>query len=152
MLPAGDAAEHPATRLDSTVVTQSVAVAMQTRRDELAANQPIELRLRLDPPELGIVRVHLRLMDEAISVRFITGDEAVTRMLESQLPDLRQSLAERGLAFAPCDVMYDSRQQQSSGFGFDSNLETPIVAAPRAWSQPSSSSREKISHNNRIDI
>ena len=116
-----------------------VAAGQQTHEDQFSAGQPIEIRLRLDPPELGLVRVHLRLTDEAVSVRFIAGDEAATRILQSQLPDLRQSLAERGLASAHCDVSYESGQQQQSPFGRDADPagSLPPLTSSRGWSQPS---------------
>lgn len=117
--PVGFVAE-PAVRgpihLDVHSLTEQLSAAMQTHGNDLSAGRPIELRLQLDPPELGLVRVHLRMTDESVSVRFIAGDEAVTRILESQLPDLRQSLAERGLAFSQCNVSCDSGQRQQSAF------------------------------------
>ncbi|TXT22268.1 MAG: flagellar hook-length control protein FliK, partial [Planctomycetota bacterium] len=141
-------------QLDSRSLAEQLATALQIHCDDLSAGKPIELHLRLDPPELGMVRVHLRLTDDAVSVRFIAGDEAVTRMLESQLPDLRQSLAERGLAFAQCDVTCDSRQQQSSNFGREN--EQPSFARipfqPRAWLKPAFVSRSVATLTDRIDV
>ncbi len=101
---------EPPTTFDSHELSEQVGNVLQSHRAELAGGKPLEIQLRLDPPELGLVRVHLRLTDDAVSVRFIAGDEAVTRMLQSQLPDLRQSLAERGLAFVQCDVAGHSGQ------------------------------------------
>ncbi len=118
-------AVEPAVRgpiqLNAHSLTEQLSAAVQTHGNDLSAGKPIELRLQLDPPELGLVRVHLRMTDEAVSVRFIAGDEAVTRILESQLPDLRQSLAERGLVFAHCDVSCDSGQRQQSAFAPESD-------------------------------
>lgn len=105
--------------IDSKSLSDQLTVAMQTHGQDLAAGKPIELQLRLDPPELGMVRVHLRMTENSVSVRFIAGDEAVTRMLESQLPDLRQSLAERGLSFVQCNVGSNSGNQSQSTFHHD---------------------------------
>ena len=140
--------------MNSTSLTSSLAAAIQTHHSELAAGRPIELQLRLDPPELGMVRVHLRLTDDVVSVRFIAGDEAATRMLESQLPDLRQSLAERGLTFTQCDVTCDSRQQQA--FDFQQSAErapfAPTRLAPRAWPTASPTLRSSIARGDRLDV
>lgn len=139
---------------NSESLASSLATAFQTQHDELVAGQPIELQLRLDPPELGMVRVHLRLTDDVVSIRFIAGDEAATRMLESQLPDLRQSLAERGLAFTQCDVICDSRQQQSSDFqqGANRTLFAPTRLAPRAWTSVVPVIRSNIARGDRLDV
>jgi len=135
-------------------LTEQVSAAMEARAGELTAGQPVEVHLRLDPPELGMIRVHLRLSDEGVSVRFIAGDEAVTKLLESQLPDLRQSLAERGLSFMQCDVSSGNSQQQSSSFGPDSDQPTfaPRTVAPRSWFQPSFASRTSNSPSGRVDV
>ena len=140
--------------MNSASLASSLAAAIQTHHSELAAGRPIELQLRLDPPELGMVRVHLRLTDDVVSVRFIAGDEAATRMLESQLPDLRQSLAERGLTFTQCDVTCDSRQQQA--FDFQQSAErapfAPTRLAPRAWPTASPTLRSSIARGDRLDV
>lgn len=124
--------DHETTRVNAATLTESVSAAVQAHSADLSPNKPLELHLRLDPPELGTVRVHLRLTDDMVSIRFIAGDEAITRILETQLPDLRQSLAERGLEFAHCDVSCDSRQQQSSNFRGDSHPQSfGFEASPR---------------------
>lgn len=150
-------AVNDAARLDATALTESVAVAVQTHGNDLAANRPVEVQLRLDPPELGMVRVHLRVTDDSVSIRFIAGDEAVTRLLETQLPDLRQSLAERGLSFAQCDVSCDSRQQSSSGFGFGQDAEpfasaSSTRSAPTSLGRSGSASRVSVAHQSRVDL
>ncbi len=146
--------EHGPKQLDTHSLTEQLSVALQTHGDDLSAGKPIELRLRLDPPELGMVRVHLRLTDDTVSMRFIVGDEAVKRLIESQLPDLRQSLAERGLAFAQCDVMCDGRQHQSSSFGRDTKQPSfaPIRLTPRAWPSSLFANRSVIARTGRIDV
>jgi hypothetical protein len=141
-------------QLDSQSLAEQLSTALQIHGDDLSAGKPIELHLRLDPPELGMVRVHLRLADDAVSVRFIAGDAEVTRMLESQLPDLRQSLAERGLAFAQCDVTCDGRQQQSSSFGREAEQPpfAPNRFEPRTSPSSKFASRAINARADRVDI
>jgi flagellar hook-length control protein FliK len=150
--------ETPANGLLPTNVVSlgnSLAATFQTRHNELVAGRPIELQLRLDPPELGTVRVHLKLTDETVSVRFLAGDEAVTRMLESQLPDLRQSLAERGLAFAQCHVSCDGGQSQAFAFP---RAEPPPTHLARtrlpslSWSSPLPVRRSILTQDDRLDV
>lgn len=151
---AAQSSDHGSQQVNIAHLTEQVSAAMEAHAGELTAGQPVEVHLRLDPPELGMIRVHLRLSGEGVSVRFIAGDEAVTKLLESQLPDLRQSLAERGLSFLQCDVSSGNSQQQSSSFGRDSDQPTftPRTVAPRSWFQPSSASRASNSRSDRVDV
>lgn len=141
--------------MNSESLANSLAAAVQSHRNELVAGRPIELQLRLDPPGLGMVRVHLRLTDDAVSVRFIAGDEAVTRLLESQLPDLRQSLAERGLAFTQCNVTCGGGQQQAFDFqqqSADRTVFAPSRLVSRTWSSASPVQRSSIARGDRLDV
>ena len=151
---AAQSSDHGSQQVNIAHLTEQVSAAMEAHAGELTAGQPVEVHLRLDPPELGMIRVHLRLSGEGVSVRFIAGDEAVTKLLESQLPDLRQSLAERGLSFLQCDVSSGNSQQQSSSFGRDSDQPTftPRTVAPRSWFQPSSASRASNLRSDRVDV
>jgi hypothetical protein len=137
-------------------LAEQVSAAMQTHGSELAAGQPVEVHLRLDPPELGMVRVHLRLADDVVSVRFIAGDEAATKMLQSQLPDLRQSLAERGLSFSQCNISCDSRQQQQQSPSFGRESQQSMFAmrptSSRSWSPTSTAVRSSSSRSDRVNI
>lgn len=150
--PTTEGVEREPVSLNVTSLTEQISAAMQVSGDELSAGGTIELHLRLDPPELGMVRVHLRVTDDTISIRFIAGDEAITRTLESQLPDLRQSLAERGLAFQQCDVMTDSRQQSSQS---QRDLEPAPIGLRRAarlngWS--STAVPRRLLRADRVDL
>lgn len=101
-------------------LTEQIAASAIAHQDELQQGQPIEIHLRLDPPELGAVRVHLRMVGDTVTIRFDGTSESVTRTLESQLPDLRQSLAERGLVFDQGGAMnHHSAQQQQRSFNFN---------------------------------
>lgn len=151
----GELADSGVQKLNVAHLTEQVSEAMQTHGSEIATGQPVEVHLRLDPPELGTVRVHLRLSDDGVSVRFIVGDEAVTKLLESQLPDLRQSLAERGLAFAQCNVSCDSRQQQQSSSSERESDLPSFVSKPipkRSWTRTPIATRSINNGSGRIDI
>lgn len=53
--------------------------------------------LRLNPPELGVVRVQMELSNGVASVRFQAEDASVTSMLSRQMITLREALEGRGL-------------------------------------------------------
>lgn len=53
--------------------------------------------LRLDPPELGTVRVHMDLRQENLSLRIETQTTAAQRLLHEQVETLRQGLEASGI-------------------------------------------------------
>lgn len=53
--------------------------------------------LRLDPPELGTVRVHMDLRQENLSLRIETQTTAAQRLLHEQVETLRQRLEASGI-------------------------------------------------------
>lgn len=115
-------------------LTEQIAASAAAHQDELQQGQPIEIHLRLDPPELGTVRVHLRMVGDTVTIRFDGTSESVTRTLESQLPDLRQSLAERGLVFDQGGAMnHHSAQQQQQSFNFNTTERRANLRTQTRW-------------------
>jgi len=53
--------------------------------------------LRLDPPELGQMRVDVRMHNQELTLRFQTETQAGTDMLQSRLSDLRAALEQHGI-------------------------------------------------------
>jgi len=112
-LPVPTAAAPASTPAASPTATATPAVAVQVA-DGIVAHARVldrdgatEFRLRLDPPELG--RVHVRLVTDADGLRgqVVVADDAVRRMIESQLPELRQRLEAAGVTVQRLDVSTD---------------------------------------------
>jgi hypothetical protein len=66
-----------------------------------------EFYMRLEPPELGSVRIHLSASEHGVTARLMVADESVRQLVESQLGSLRDSLAEAGLTLHRFDVSQD---------------------------------------------
>lgn len=73
--------------------------------------------LRLDPPELGRVNVHMTMSNDVVSIRMVASDDAARQVIERQLNDLQQSLNNQGISFQDCQVQVGSSGQQSSDRG-----------------------------------
>lgn len=74
--------------------------------------------LRLDPPDLGPLRVTLSLSDGVASASFVSSHAAVRQALESALPQLQQALAEAGISLGQANVGEQGNQfaqEQSTG-------------------------------------
>jgi hypothetical protein len=79
----------------------------------------VEFELQLDPPELGRVRLLLVSNGEELRGRVIVADDAVRRMIENQLPELRQRFETAGMNLQQFDVTAE---------GNGSNRYTPLLA------------------------
>ncbi|MCJ9710710.1 flagellar hook-length control protein FliK, partial [Bordetella hinzii] len=70
--------------------------------------------LRLDPPDLGPLRVTLSLNDGVASASFVSAHAAVRQAVESALPQLQQALSQAGISLGQAHVG-DQGQQAMGG-------------------------------------
>lgn len=68
----------------------------------LAAKQEIELQLK--PEYLGKLAIRLTLENGAMTAKFVVESYQVSKMLEQNLPQLRQTLADQGIRFDQAQV------------------------------------------------
>lgn len=114
--------------------------------------------LRMDPPELGKIKLHMDLRDEQLSLRIEAESAAARRLLAEQLDALRHGLEASGLRLDRCeirvpqaapgdgnanlpqhpDVPYGGQQESaqrdthSAGGGSQSGTEAPTVEQTRS--------------------
>lgn len=60
--------------------------------------------LRLDPPELGPLRISLKLSDNIAHAYIVSAHANVRQAVEQALPQLQQALAQNGLSLGQADV------------------------------------------------
>ncbi|MFT5721068.1 MAG: flagellar hook-length control protein FliK [Motiliproteus sp.] len=98
-----------------------------SERISMMAGQNISTaELRLDPPELGSLRIRLTLQGDQASLSFASPHAHVREALEQQMPRLREMLAEGGLQLGQADV---SDQSQSQSASDDSQADTGGASA-----------------------
>jgi flagellar hook-length control protein FliK len=77
------------------------------------------MRLRLEPPELGHVRLDIQVSKDIVRAEAVVEHSQVKQALLDQMPQLRQTLADRGLDLQGFDVrqqLFDwSGQQNANG-------------------------------------
>ncbi len=73
-----------------------------------------EFRLRLDPPELGEVRVRVHSSADGVRAELTVASDAVRAMIESQIPELRQRLQDGGVSVSQFDVTTNTPGGDSS--------------------------------------
>lgn len=74
------------------------------------------VRLRLSPPELGEVRLDLKLHGANLKVILVAETQMAREALQASIPELRISLAEQGLRLEEFGVFV--RQDGAEGFAF----------------------------------
>ncbi len=64
-----------------------------------------QVTLRLEPPELGQLRLQIRMQHQAMTLQVNAESQAVARLIESRLSDLREALAAHGIRMGRADVV-----------------------------------------------
>ena len=129
-----------------TTVGDQIAGSILTRSELVQRDGSTEFHLRLNPPELGSVHIHLTATDQGISARMLVHEPSARQLIQSQLESLRQRLQDGGIALGQFDVTGQgggeagSRQgQQGSSGGRQPSGALPPIAgpAPAATARPS---------------
>lgn len=84
-------------------------------------NMPHTAELRLDPPELGPLRISLNVIDNVAHAVFVSAHASVRQTLENSLPQLQQLLAQAGISLGQTSVSDQGQPQQAFGDGGGSN-------------------------------
>lgn len=77
------------------------------------------LTLRLTPPQMGVVRIHMQMTDNVIRAQLNTQNEAARGLLQSQMSTLRQTLESQGLVVERLSVHTMPQTASSSNAGND---------------------------------
>ncbi len=116
-------------------VAEQVALETTRQAQLIRRGETTEFSLRLNPPELGTVHVHLRATEGGLSARFVVADEGARQALEGQMQALRLRLGEAGISLGSFDVF--QRQQGSHPGWQEPETPRPVRAGvPAAKSGP----------------
>jgi flagellar hook-length control protein FliK len=106
--PAGTPQRRTNVEVDATRLITRVARAFSA-----AQERDGEIRLRLSPPELGSLRLDVRVQDGALVARLQTETDAARTAILDNLPALRERLLEQGVRIERFDI--DLMQRQPGG-------------------------------------
>jgi flagellar hook-length control protein FliK len=90
-----------------TPVADQVKDAILTRTETLQKAGHTDIHLKLDPPELGPIRIHLSVGDDQVNARVVVQEEAARAALENHSAALRDRLSEAGIMLGRFDVTRD---------------------------------------------
>ena len=126
---------------------QVVRVALDSQN----GTQTVEMRL--DPPELGPLRISLSLNDGMASALFVSAHASVRQAIESALPQLSQHLAQAGISLGDTHV----GDQGQAGFHSDSETghsgsgQRPAGGSDTMVADAANSSRRTVTTNALVD-
>ncbi|TVQ71001.1 MAG: hypothetical protein EA373_05515 [Oceanospirillales bacterium] len=88
--------------------------ALGERAVMMAQQGPRMAEVRLDPPELGSLRIRVQVHgNDQVSLTFNAPNASVREVLEQSLPRLREMFAEQGMNLADASVSDQSSEQNS---------------------------------------
>lgn len=142
---------RPAATTDqpAKVLTQ-LADAIAERAQVIREKGSTEIRMRLDPPDLGTIDIRVHSHKGELRADITAADPTVRTMIESQLADLRSSLENSGLDFQSFNLNSggrsdrDNQQSDNPGYRTGYPREAPSasssVVTPSTVVNPSSGS------------
>lgn len=117
---------HQSVEIDSATGPGDLARVLRSRMGARHSN----LMIQLDPPELGRVRVDVRMQDEAMTLRFEAQTQAGHDALQGRLRELTGALEQQGVRLDRVEVEYRPPQDaQQDG-------QSPSQQGGRQWPEP----------------
>jgi len=107
--PATSAAPAAAPALPPLPIADAAA-ALAEQIETMVEDEVWQMKLRLDPPRLGTVDVHLAVRDQQVALSLVSGDAQARMLLAQALPELSNALAAKGLQLMGADVGQSSSQ------------------------------------------
>ncbi|PMM41811.1 flagellar hook-length control protein FliK [Vibrio splendidus] len=104
------AAQQAPLQLTKELANEQVAEKIQMMMSKNLKN----LDIRLDPPELGQMKIRMIMNNDVANVHFTVSNQQARDVIEQTLPRLREMLAQQGMQLADSSV-----QQQNTGQGQD---------------------------------
>jgi flagellar hook-length control protein FliK len=92
-------------------------------------NMPHTAELRLDPPELGPLRISINISDNVAHAIFASPHAAVRQTVENALPQLQQLLAQAGISLGQTSVNDQGQSGQAFNESFGSSRKSAITAS-----------------------
>jgi flagellar hook-length control protein FliK len=148
-------------QVERTRLVQRVAKAVQTAHDRGG-----ELKLRLSPPELGSLKLEVRIHEGVLTARIETETRDAQRVLNENLLVLRERLAEQNIKVERFDVdvfnpgaggggnAADLAQQRGDGRGESSERggSGSREGTPRGEARPADARRAPVATDGRINV
>jgi hypothetical protein len=111
------AESHASAGTTDSIGGTQLARAVLTQFETAAPASSAGIRLSLDPPGIGSIRIHVLSTPQGVSGRLQVHDDAVRQALQSQVESLRQVLAQSGIRLGNLDVQSDGNRADPQSRG-----------------------------------
>lgn len=91
----------------------------------------LQADIRLDPPELGAMKVRVSLSGETASVNIVVQSQQAKDLLDSAAPKLRDLLEEQGIQLGQSSVQQEQQQNHKNSSGPSGN-RSELVSEPES--------------------
>lgn len=102
-------------KVQGPTVAGQIGEAILGQMEVLARTGRTEVRIRLDPPELGRVDIRITATEHSLDARLVVHEGTARQLIEGQVQFLKARLAEAGIQLGSCDVSGGGRQGHGSG-------------------------------------
>ncbi|MCY7294428.1 flagellar hook-length control protein FliK [Alteromonas sp. a30] len=111
--------QQQAAQMDKTVnMHKPEAPQHLAEKVQVMVNQKnMVAEIRLDPPDLGGMKIKLNMTGDAASVNFVVQTQHAREALEQATPRLKELLDEQGIELGQSSVQQESNQQGEAGDG-----------------------------------
>jgi hypothetical protein len=121
----------------SGVMSEQALDALKAHLHQLNQDGEAEFRLHLHPPDLGPLRVHVSMREGEIHGQLYVLDDTLRRLLQDQLPELRQRLEALGLNAGQWEIAPDpSGSQPDTLWSSWQQTEAPAQEISTLWDDP----------------
>lgn len=118
-------------------------------RLQMLVGQNVQLaEIRLDPPELGILDIKIKVINDVATISITSPHAQVRDALETSIPRLREMFAESGLSLGDVNVRQESFSNQQ---GFEGETENQLSTMSDADDEPIAV-KQIIEHEGLLDI
>lgn len=100
-------------RTDSDFAQTNHEKIVSSVRTQLLPNGG-SMHIRLDPPELGSLAIHIRMIDGVMQASFETSSDQATRLLSHTLSQLKTALETQGVAVDKLQVQQSPKEHQAN--------------------------------------
>lgn len=109
--------EKPSSHFKMDVPPQSPQWSEQiARRITIMSSEQIQsARIQLDPPELGLLEIKIKVQQDQVNVAFASGHQTVRDALETQAPRLKELMEQQGVDLTDVNVSDHGRQSSDGG-------------------------------------
>lgn len=97
-------------------ITKPEATQQLADKVQLMVNQKnMVAEIRLDPPDLGAMKIKLNLQGDAANVNFVVQSQQAREVLEQATPRLKELLSEQGIELGQSTVEQQAQEQKGDG-------------------------------------